>query len=392
MNQITINEKYLPLWNSSKRYFWLVGGRGSGKSFAVSRFLVQLTFIEGHGVLFTRYTMRSAEISIIPEFTGMIKRLNLSRFFLVKKDSIYNIATGSFIIFRGIKTSEGVQTANLKSIPGITTWVLDEAEELRDEDVFETINLSVRQSSKRNRVILLMNGADEGHFTYSFFKNNDECEKIYTTYLDNLENLSPSFLKDCERLKRENPEKYEYVLLGKPKPLGYGSVYKWNETEAFPKVAGRTVYALDFGFAGDESAFVKVTVAGGDIYFETLIYEKGLTIDVLTELIKPFKPNEVIADSARPDSIAYMNKQGLRVIPAIKPKIEDRIELIKSYNLIIKSSDFYSKNELINYVRKQDGRPIDAYNHALDALGYGVWYLLSKNTQMAFGLLKKNKK
>ena len=53
--------------------------------------------------------------------------------FYTTKDEIINKATGSKILFRGIKTSSGDQTANLKSLQGITTWVMDEAEELVDE-------------------------------------------------------------------------------------------------------------------------------------------------------------------------------------------------------------------------------------------------------------------
>ena len=77
--------------------------------------------------------------------------------------SITSKVTGSTILFRGIRTSSGDQSANLKSLSGVTTWILDEAEELMDEETFDKINLSIRQKGKQNRVILLLNPSTKAH-------------------------------------------------------------------------------------------------------------------------------------------------------------------------------------------------------------------------------------
>ena len=58
--KITINRKYKPLGTFKSRYLYLYGGRGSGKSFAVSLYLAQLTYQRGHKILFTRYTLATA--------------------------------------------------------------------------------------------------------------------------------------------------------------------------------------------------------------------------------------------------------------------------------------------------------------------------------------------
>ena len=131
--EVKIHEKYIPLWQSPSRYFVITGGRGSGKSFGVAVFLLNLTYEEGHKVLFTRYTMISAQTSIIPEFIEKIDMMGVAEDFRITKDEIINLTTGSSIIFKGIRTSSGNQTAALKSLNGVTTFVLDEAEELVDE-------------------------------------------------------------------------------------------------------------------------------------------------------------------------------------------------------------------------------------------------------------------
>jgi len=123
---IEINKAYKPLYLSNKRYFFVTGGRGSLKSTSVHDFISRLTFEQGHGILFTRFTMTSAEKSIIPEFLIVAERNGTLSSFDITATRITNKHTGSFIMFSGIKTSSGNQTANLKSIAGITTWVIDD--------------------------------------------------------------------------------------------------------------------------------------------------------------------------------------------------------------------------------------------------------------------------
>jgi phage terminase large subunit len=150
LEELNLNKKYLVFKESFARYFIVTGGRGSGKSFAVNSILLLLTYQAGHTILFTRFTLRAASISIIPEFIEKLEILNLIDKFKITKDEIINKGNGSKIIFRGIKTSSGDQTANLKSLQGITTWVMDEAEELNDEDIFDKIDLSVRNKIQEN--------------------------------------------------------------------------------------------------------------------------------------------------------------------------------------------------------------------------------------------------
>ena len=174
--EIHLNHKYEPLFSSKNRYFKVTGGRGSGKSFGVTLFLVNLTFEVGHVILFTRYTMTSAKTSIIPQFLEVIEMLGYgSETFEITNDVITNKQTGSKILFKGIKTSSGVQTAALKSLTGITTFVVDEAEELVDEEVFNKIDYSVRVKGVQNRVILIMNPTTVDNWIYNrWFLNGQD--------------------------------------------------------------------------------------------------------------------------------------------------------------------------------------------------------------------------
>ena len=142
--KLWIHPKYSPLIESDSRYFLISGGRGSGKSFSIAALLISFLCERGQRILYTRYTMSAAETSIIPEFVEKIRLLGLDGLFEIRQREIVNTQTGSSILFSGIKESSGNQTAKLKSLTGITTWVLEEAEELDDEDVFDKIDMCVR--------------------------------------------------------------------------------------------------------------------------------------------------------------------------------------------------------------------------------------------------------
>ena len=222
---IDINKKYSPISNEDSRYFIITGGRGSGKSFSINLLLVLLTYEKGHTILFTRYTLASAYISIIPEFIDKLELLDIFDDFYITKDEIKNKRSGSKIVFKGIKTSSGDQTANLKSLQGVTTFVLDEAEELTNENTFDKIDLSVRQQGATNRVILILNPASKEHWIYRRYFEDKGVQTgsnitkgnttyIHTTYIDNKENLSESYLSQIENIKKRRPQKYKHQMLG----------------------------------------------------------------------------------------------------------------------------------------------------------------------------------
>ena len=159
MSDLKYNRKYQPLFRTKKniRYKHVTGGRGSGKSHALSVYLLMKTYNKGEVILYTRYTMVSASLSIIPEFYEKIELLGVGDDFETVGDTITNKSTGSKIIFKGIKTSTGNQTPALKSINGLTCWVIDEAEELVDETIFDKIDASIRVKNANNEVILVYN-------------------------------------------------------------------------------------------------------------------------------------------------------------------------------------------------------------------------------------------
>jgi len=389
--ELKLSNKYLVLENDT-RYFICTGGRGSGKSFAINTLLTLLTYEQGHKILFTRYTLRAASISIIPEFIEKLELQKIQQDFHITKDEIINKQTGSKILFRGIKTSSGDQTANLKSLQGVTTWVLDEAEELTDESIFDKIDLSIRQKDKDNRVILILNPTTKENFIYQrFFEARgveagsniikDDTTYIHTTYLDNIENLSESYIKQIEQMKERRPNRYKHTILGSWLDKAEGVIYSnWSIGEF--KQVGKIVFGQDYGFSNDPSTLIKTSIDKDNkiIYVQQCFYQTKLTTSEIAVLNKKYAGDSlIVGDSAEPRLINELSRHN-KVVPAIKGQgsITYGISLLQDYDLVITEDSVELIKELNNYcwLEKKSQTPCDNWNHCLDALRYAVSYQL----------------
>tara|TARA_R100001163_G_C5064384_1_gene201963 strand:- start:345 stop:1523 length:1179 start_codon:yes stop_codon:yes gene_type:complete len=381
------------LFESDCRYFIITGGRGSGKSFAVTVFLTLLTMVKGIRVLFTRYTMVSAHLSIIPEFLQKIGLLGYNDdVFFVNKSEVINNKSQSDILFRGIKTSAGNQTASLKSLQGVSCWVLDEAEELVDENIFDTIDLSIREKDVQNRVILILNPVTKEHWIYKRFFEDKGVEAgfngsksnicyIHSTYLDNIENLSSSFLERIKSIKHNNFKKYQHKILGGWLDKAEGVVFdNWSIGEFNPDGL-QTSCGMDFGFSIDPDSLTEVAIDKKKqrIYLREHIYRNGLKSHELAKVILDKVGDKlIIADSAEPRLIADLRHLGVNIKPVKKGTIESGITRMQDYHLVITPESTNIAKELNNYAYQDKGSKlyIDKWNHAIDGIRYNVIYHL----------------
>ena len=395
--QIEFHRKYQRFWNST-RYTILTGGRGSGKSFFTGVFLLGLTQEAGHTILFTRYTLRAASVSIIPEFKEKIEMLGLNPMYKITRDEIVNRENGSKILFRGIKTSSGDQTANLKSLQGVTTWVMEEAEEI-DEESFDKIDLSVRQKDKQNRVILLLNPSTKEHFIYQRFYQDrgvdpgsnlskGDTTYIHTTYKDNINNLSESYIAQIERMKERRPERYKAVIEGNWIERSEGVIYTNWKLGEFQEVSP-AIFGADFGFSQDENVLLKTSIDRDRkiIYVQLCFYLKALTTSDLRTLYRKHAGDSLIIADSSEVRLIHELKNTCNIVPSIKGQgsVTFGIAMIQDYDLVIHNDDqaVHLVKELNNYIwlDRKSNTPIDKYNHALDSLRYAISYQL-KNPNM----------
>lgn len=399
---ITVQDKYKELYTDTEKFIILItGGRGSAKSYNASTFVERLTFEKGHKILYSRYTMSSASISVIPEFSEKIEADGTQKYFKINKSDIRNKRSKSSVMFRGIRTSSGNQTAKLKSIQGLTTFVCDEAEEWVKEADFDKLVLSIRQKGVQNRVIIIMNPSDVNHFIYNkYIKNTHRIEvidgveveisthpsvlHIHTTYLDNIQYLGDNFLKEVETMKIENPEKYAHVVIGKWASTAEGVIFKkFGIVKEFPAWCKKVAIGLDFGYTNDPTAAIKCGVIDNALYLDELFFETHLLSGDIINKLKPYKGLSVISDSADPRLIKEIKNGGIKIYPvekgagSIKAGIDKMLEMEiyvteRSYNLIEEFRHYtWDKDKNGKYINE----PIDKFNHGMDASRY---YTLGK--------------
>tara|TARA_R110002110_G_scaffold414086_1_gene642944 strand:+ start:209 stop:1252 length:1044 start_codon:yes stop_codon:yes gene_type:complete len=336
--------------------------------------------------------MVSAHLSIIPEFLEKITLLGFENIFSVNKAEVLNLGNKSDILFRGIKTSAGNQTASLKSLQGISCWVLDEAEELIDEDIFDTIDLSIREKDVQNRIILILNPVTKEHWIYNrFFQDKgveagfngvkDNVCYIHSTYLDNKENLSKSFLERIRTIKQRNIKKYKHKILGGWLDKAEGVVFDNWSIGQFNPDGLQTSCGMDFGFSVDPDSLVEVAIdkKKKKMYVKEHIYKNGLKSHDLAKIVlDKVNTKLIIADSAEPRLIEDLRHLGVNIKPVKKGTIESGITRMQDYELIVCPESINIAKELNNYIfsDKSSKLYVDAYNHAIDAIRYNVIYHL----------------
>lgn len=339
--------------------------------------------------------MASAHLSIIPEYLEKIDLLNVGKYFDVNKTDIKNNLTGSDIIFKGIKTSSGNQTAALKSLQGVTTWILDEAEELVEEETFDKIDLSIRQKGTHNKIILILNPTTKEHWIYKrFFEGKgvkegfngvkDNVCYIHTTYLDNVNNLDDSFINSIELMKQTRPEKYRHQILGGWLDKAEGVVFTNWSYGSFNPNGLQTSFGQDFGFSIDPTTLIEVAIDRKlkKIYVKEHIYKPKLTTSEISHINNTICGNRlIIADSAEPRLINELAINGCNIQPTTKGQgsISAGIALMLDYEIIVDENSLNIGKELNNFIYADKGSNlyIDNYNHAIDAIRYNVFYHLS---------------
>jgi phage terminase large subunit len=386
---IKVNPKYKSLFENTHRYHLVSGGRASGKSYTVALYLLLLTLEKNNVILFARYTMTSVSISVFPEFIDKIESLGLQDLFEITNNEIINKQTGSKIIFKGIKTGSSIQTANLKSISNLNVVVIDECEEIPTEEVFDKIDLSARRKDKFNKIILIFNPTSKAHWLYERFYESqgvepgvttqtDDTNYIHTTYLDNYKHLSDSIIKQIEKIRDTNINKYNHIILGAFLDVAEGVILSNWEYGEFNNDL-EYGYGMDFGYNTDPTTLCKVAIDKKNmvIYLDEVLYKPGLTTPQIYSMINGEVTNKlIVADNAEGRLIDELKKTGINIKACTKGagSVAEGVKLLQDYKLVITKTSTNLAKELNNYIwhDKRSNTPIDFYNHLIDAIRYYV--------------------
>lgn len=377
----------------------------SGKSHIVARKILYRLLKETHvkhNILVIRKVDRTIKRSVFTLIRNIIGIWGLSKEFdvnLTDKTITYR-ATGSQIMFSGLDDVE-----KLKSIEGVTSIWCEEATELTQED-FEQLDLRLRgEFGCLKQIILTFNPISEQHWIKKVFFD-DPIEGVFTlhtTYLDNAF-IDDEYKMVMENKKKTNPRYYNIYALG-----------NWGTAEGlvFNNATARLIreeeikglecaQGLDFGYTNDPSAFVQsyIDFDAKRIYVYDGFYEKGMGNAEIALGIKDHLAHKhvTIADSSEPKSIDYIRGKGVKVRGAAKGKdsINAGIDFLSEFEIIVNAHLVEFMVEFENYAwavdkdGKTTNKPVDEFNHFIDALRYSMEpHLLGRRKAVVSGARRR---
>jgi phage terminase large subunit len=370
---------FVPLLQDA-RYKGAHGGRGSGKSHFFAEALVERCLINpGTRWACIREVQKSLEQSVKRLLEDKIESLGVGAQFVVKQFEI-ETPGGGLIIFQGMQNHTADSIKSLEGFDG--AWV-EEAQSLSQRSL-DLLRPTIRKESS------------ELWFSWNPSMDTDPVDVllrgeqlppgavvVQANYRDNP--WLPQVLRDeLEYDQRRDPDKFAHVWLGEYQRNSQSRVFRNWIIEDFETPKGATHYqGADWGFSVDPSCLIRCHIDGRRLYIDHEAYMVGCEIDNLPHLFRQVPESEkwwITADSARPETIDYMQRHGYpRIVPATKgaKSVEEGIQFLQSYDIVVHPRCKHVIDELTLYSYKTDpltGQilPIlqDKNNHMIDSLRY----------------------
>lgn len=390
---------FLPLLQPA-RYKGAYGGRGSGKSYFFVDLAIEkaLAWPGEAGEGLRMLCVREHQNSLKHSAKSLIER-RLSYYGLGESEGfkVFNglIQTpgGGQIVFVGMKD----HTADsIKSYDGFHVAWTEEAQSvsaLSIELLDPTIRWEDQKRGLESELWFSWNPRRETDAIESFLRGPKGAPPgtilVEANYHDN-----PFFpkvlLAKIKRDKNRDYDKYLHTWLGQYETISSAVVFKNWEVREFETPADAVFReGMDFGFAEDPSVLIRCFIDGSNLYIDQEVYGKHIQTEKLPDFMRGipganFWP--IVADSSRPETIDYLKRHGFpNIEPSIKGagSVEDGIEFLKSFDLIVHPRCVNTIFELKNYRFKVDKTRVDAKgnyfvlpvledknNHVIDALRY----------------------
>ena len=388
--QLKTPEWALPLLEAS-RYKGAWGGRGSGKSHMFAEMMLEEHIMnQSQSSVCVREIQKSLNQSVKRLLEMKIQEMNAGAYFEVQDAVIKSKKADGRIIFQGMQN----HTADsIKSLEGYDRAWVEEAQSLSQTSL-DLLRPTIRKPGSElwftwnprqasDPVDLLLRGPTPPK----------DANVIKVNYADNP--WFPSVLKDeMEYDKRRDPDKYQHVWRGEYLQNSESRVFRnWRieDFDAPPDAIHRL--GADWGFSVDPTTLVRCHIIGRTLYIDFEAYMVGCEIVNTPELFMQVPEAEkwpIVADSARPETISHMRRNGFpKIMTAVKgPKsVEEGIEFLKNYTIVVHPRCMHTIDELTLYSYKTDpltGKilPVleDKKNHVIDALRYACEAVRRANT------------
>ena len=415
-----VGKRYATFWNYKGRYRIVKGGRGSKKSYTTALwFISNMMKLKDSNLLVVRKVFDTHRGSTFAQLKTAMKRLKVSHLWKCTTSpmEMTYLPTGQKIIFRGLDDPLKITSVTVEI--GYLCWAwFEEMYQVENEDDFNKVDMSIRGAIPKHlfkQITCTFNPWSETHWLNDRFfkdgaedrnslitkglaihKNTNDVLAMTTNFRAN-EFLDEADLNVFRTMELENPKRFEVEGNGNWGICEGTVFYRWeirefDVNELIKSGRFETCLGLDFGYTNDPTAFVAslIDAENKEIYVFDEHYEKGMFNEDIVKVIeyKGFAKSKITADSAEEKSIKWMKRNGLpRIRSSVKgpDSIIYGIQYLQGYKVYIlpKCKNFIV--EIKNYIWDTDkktgkalNKPIDDYNHLLDAWRYSVEELATK--------------
>ncbi|TLG71384.1 PBSX family phage terminase large subunit [Culicoidibacter larvae] len=390
-----VGKGYGRFWKYKGRYRVAKGSRASKKSKTTAlNQILRLKEYPTANLLVIRKTFRTLKDSCYSDLIWAARRLKLDAewTFTVSPLEATNIHTGQKILFRGL--DDPLKVTSISVPIGQLCWLwIEEGYEILSEEDFDKIDESIRgEGEVFKQITITMNPWNERHWIKArFFDVEDpDVMAITTNYLCN-EFLDEADLRVFERMKKNNPRRYQVAGLGNWGIVDGLIFENWEEKtfdyreilKEYPNA--KVVAGLDFGYTNDPSAFaiLVIDLDSKQIWIFDEMYQKGMLNSEIYSAIESmgYTKEQITADSAEPKSIEELRRSGLNRIKGArkgKDSILNGIQFLQDFKIWIHPICVNAITEFSNYSWDKDkfekviNKPVDDFNHIPDAVRYAV--------------------
>lgn len=390
-----IGKGYATYWNYKGRYRVVKGGRGSKKSTTTALWIIyKMMQYPLANTLVIRRIFNTHKDSTYTQLKWASNVLGVSHLWKFSKSPLEAtyIPTGQKILFRGLDDPMSITSITVEH--GHLCWCwFEEAFQVMNEDDFNKVDMSIRGELPKGyfkQITLSFNPWSEKHWLKKrFFDVKDEDVLAITTNYTCNEFLGEDDKKLFEKMRINNPRRYNIEGLGNW-GIAEGLVYNnfeeldFDVEEIKKRKNIKSAFGLDFGYTNDETAFIAslIDLDNMEIFVFDEHYQKAMSNKMIANMIKykGYSKERIIGDSSEPKSIDDIKRQGIyRLKGARKGKdsILNGIQYIQDFKIYVHPKCENTLIELSNYVwDTKEGnvinKPIDDYNHLMDALRYSL--------------------
>jgi phage terminase large subunit len=376
LEKIHTNKVYNHLKRSDKKIVVEQGGTRSGKTYNILLWVIfHYSYYETNKTItICRKTFPALRASVMRDFFEILRSQDLYNENYHNKSNHEYYLNGNLVEFISLDQPQKIRGRKRDLL------YINEANELTFEDWQQLILRT------EGRAILDYNPSDAFHWIYDKVVPREDCAFYQTTYLDN-PFLDAGVKAEIERLKDTDEDYWRIYGLGE-RGMSRATIFQFGNAEV-PQDATLLAYGMDFGYTNDPTALVAVYKAGDNLYLDELIYQTGLTNPDISNHLKSLnldRRSEVFADSAEPKSIEELHRMGWNVKPTQKgaDSVIVGIDVLKRHKIFVtpRSNNLIKEMQNYKWVEDKNGnllnKPIDAFNHAIDAVRYATYNKLSR--------------